>query len=406
MNRKLVVLVVGMLVASGVFIGLMGTGAVDRESDITLSPHPENGEYVVYNESGNVTIEFDGSNNDNLTGNGINTETYYEIDNVFNVTNENDGTIEFYVNDSSADVTFYKADDPTHTLENESNRTSLGPSETAVVGIAIDTRGDSDAADLSNMTIVAEIVEEETDEDEEDDTVVQSGGGSGDQEDDETETVEKPASITASIQGEDVTVPVQEGEALSGVGFDSQTSMDTVVSVTEVTDPAVPDPEGTEFVAGASISLNQDAGESVERIRMQIRRSRLDDLETTSDNLLVHHLNEETGEWETLETQVVREDGEKVVLEAPSAGFSTYAVFAQEQVETTTTEPTTAEPTTEAPPTEEPTTTESPMTESPTTEPPSTTSTEDEGPSTALIGAIIVVILALIAGLYFAYGRE
>ncbi|WP_259518987.1 PGF-pre-PGF domain-containing protein [Halanaeroarchaeum sp. HSR-CO] len=221
------------------------------------------------------------------------------------------------------------------------------------------------------------------------------GGGGGGQpaDDDDGEATDGPPSKSIALAGTNPTVRIDAGQSISMIGFGSQVELTDTVTVTEVTESPSPAPQGATFVTGAEITFGSSNGEDVDTVQMGVQQTRLDELGVSSNQLVLHHLNED-GEWEALETEVVSEDKFEVVLEAPSAGFSTYAVFAQEDVTTTTQQPTTTEaPTTTAAPTttEDPTTTEAPG---------------DDGPGALLIGGIIVVVLALIAALYLAFGRE
>ena len=148
------------------------------------------------------------------------------------------------------------------------------------------------------------------------------------------------------------------------------------------------------------VKLTGDSS-SVETVRMGVRQSRLDELGATADQLTVYHRNEATGEWDELETTVVREGGTVTVLEAPSAGFSEYAIFAGDSPEPTET------PT--ATPSEQPDTTATPTpiqetgkaqsgTPVPSESERAVTTTSGSGPGFTAIGALIaVLVVALVA---------
>ncbi|AOW80859.1 cell surface glycoprotein related protein [Halodesulfurarchaeum formicicum] len=223
-----------------------------------------------------------------------------------------------------------------------------------------------------------------------DDDAAGGGGGGGGGADDGGETTtpgDEPAAVEVDVTGTNPSVTV-DGQGLAFVEFAAATEIDDTVSVTEILEPPVAGPGGMAFVSGAEITFSGSGGDAVEQIRKGVKQSRLDELDVTADQLVIHHLNEETDEWEALDTEVASEDDTEVVLAAPSAGFSTYAVFAQEDVTTTTTEPT---PTT----TEAPTTTDAPPT---TTEVTTTEGPDEDGPGTTLWiilgGGILVVLLA------------
>jgi PGF-pre-PGF domain-containing protein len=226
------------------------------------------------------------------------------------------------------------------------------------------------------------------------------GGGGGGGAPAQTEEPQEPASISTSVTGTNPTISVDEGISLSSVGFGSQTDIDAEVEVNELTESPSPEPDGSTFVTGADITFTSGDSSGVERVRIGVRQSRLAELDVSSDRLVVAHLNEDSGEWELLDTTVESEDDEQVVLDAPSAGFSTYAVFAQEEPTTTATD--TPEPDTDTP---EPGT-DMPEPDTDTPEPGTDTPEPDGGPGPVLIGGLVIVVLAIAAGAYLALGRE
>jgi PGF-pre-PGF domain-containing protein len=84
------------------------------------------------------------------------------------------------------------------------------------------------------------------------------------------------------------------------------------VSVTEIT---VPDPD-------------QPA-----TIRKRVSTARLEEVEADAEDLRINRFNEDAGEWQGLDTEVVETTDERVVLEADTPGFSFFSVSAVSEPE-------------------------------------------------------------------------
>ncbi|APE96194.1 carboxypeptidase-like regulatory domain-containing protein [Halodesulfurarchaeum formicicum] len=211
-----------------------------------------------------------------------------------------------------------------------------------------------------------------------------SGGGGADDGTETTTTTTAPPSepVEEGLSGTEAEVAI-EGDSLVAVGFQSQTELSGSVSVQALQDPPQPVPEARQFVSAAEITFSDGDGEGVDMVRLSVSQSRLDELGVTPSGLVVAHLGDD--EWEELDTTVVSTDG-PVVVEAPSVGFSTYAVLAQEDVTTTTATGDTPTETTEPP---ADTTTETP------TETTTETDTPGFGISLSLVALIGAALLAL-----------
>lgn len=213
-------------------------------------------------------------------------------------------------------------------------------------------------------------------------------------------------SIAKGISGNQPELALSGGMPIQSVGFTSQAGLSASVSVEELSGPPGDTPPGLQFVAGADITFTMGDSDDVDTVRLGVERDRVDEIGVTVDQLAIYHYDDQHNEWEALETSVVSEGDGEVVLEAPSAGFSAYAIFAQQAETTTTTQPPT---TTTQPPAD--TTTQPPA--DTTTQPPSDTTTTTSagptgpsgggGPGPLLIGGIIVVLLALGAAAYLVY---
>ena len=225
------------------------------------------------------------------------------------------------------------------------------------------------------------------------------GGGGGSVGGGDNVDVDEGVSVTAGISGTDATVIV-DGESLSEVGFTSQTNLSATVTVTERTGPSVEGPASRTFATGADIEFAFDSSDSVETVRIGVKRSRLDELGVTADQLSIYHLNDATGEWSELDTTVVRQNDLRVVLGAPQDGFSEYAVFAADPGQT---EPP-GTPTTDTPAPGEDTPTpdgETASEDTPTDDEPAAT-TDGTGPGFT----VVLALLALVAAALLAVRRD
>ena len=147
------------------------------------------------------------------------------------------------------------------------------------------------------------------------------GGGASTSDDDDT----TGAVITLVGTTANVTV---DGQALSSVGFTSQTELLAGVTVTELAGSPTAPVSNASFVAGADIGFPSGGSDSIETVQLSLRQSRLDERAVTAEQLQIFHRNETAGRWDGLETAVIGRDSGSVTVEAPSAGFSVYAVFA------------------------------------------------------------------------------
>ncbi len=231
--------------------------------------------------------------------------------------------------------------------------------------------------------------------DTDDDTDVPIGGGGGGGGDVDTG---EGITVSASISGTNATIPI-DGESLSEVGFTSQTNLSATVTVTERTSPSVEGPANRTFATGADIEFVLGESDGVETIRIGVKQSRLDELGVTADQLSIYHLNETADEWTELDTTVVRQNDNRVVLEAPSDGFSEYAVFATDPGQTTDPgTPTPGTPTDTATPDDADQQTDSEPADSEPTDSEPAATTDGSGPGfTAAVALLALVAAALLA---------
>jgi PGF-pre-PGF domain-containing protein/PGF-CTERM protein len=82
---------------------------------------------------------------------------------------------------------------------------------------------------------------------------------------------------------------------------------------------------------GASVSVSQIEVPDPDRsatIRKRVSRARLEEIEADAADLRISRFDDEAGEWQLLDTEVVESGEERVVLEADTPGFSFFAVSA------------------------------------------------------------------------------
>jgi chitodextrinase len=109
---------------------------------------------------------------------------------------------------------------------------------------------------------------------------------------------------------------------------------------TQESTPADADPSPGTAVQVADITVPDSAADASATIRMTVSADRLSAVDATAEQLQVTRFAD--GEWQSLDTSVVDESGDGVVLEARTPGFSYFAVNAVSEPEATAAvEPTT-----------------------------------------------------------------
>jgi hypothetical protein len=98
----------------------------------------------------------------------------------------------------------------------------------------------------------------------------------------------------------------------------------TVEVTTQESEPADVEPPSGTAVQVSEITVPEDARDSPATIRMTVDTARLEEHDATTEELRVERFSD--GAWESLETTVVEEGTERVVLEAETPGFSLFAV--------------------------------------------------------------------------------
>lgn len=138
------------------------TGGDEVGGDVVLAPHSgPNGDYALLNEDAELELLLSAAN-PNVEGEGVPDDALTPIDRVFTITYTGDEWARVYVTDESDDVTFYRGDDPTDSIEGRSNNVTLGPDESVAVGLLVDTRGDHDVEAVDSFAVNAEVAEPES----------------------------------------------------------------------------------------------------------------------------------------------------------------------------------------------------------------------------------------------------
>jgi hypothetical protein len=144
-------------------------------------------------------------------------------------------------------------------------------------------------------------------------------------------------------------------------------------------------------------------------VTFELKQSVLDSLGVSAEDLQIERYDTSTGEWETLETEVVGTSGDTVTIRADVPDFGTY-VISTRPVEPQVTETATPTPTPTATPTPTPTATETPTSTPGTTETPdtpeetpeetgtqATETTSTQFPGLGIVATLVAFVLALLA---------
>ncbi|MCO8265100.1 PGF-pre-PGF domain-containing protein [Haloferax sp. AB510] len=138
--------------------------------------------------------------------------------------------------------------------------------------------------------------------------------------------------------GSQVSASLPDGATVTNVdvAFGSQGTGEVIVRERSSLPGTVGQPANP-AVGFVQIDVPSSLKDSPSTVTMTVRQSRLDDLGITAQDLQVERYNDETGEWEVLDTRVVSQGDGQVVLEADTPGFSYFAVTSKQAVTTTTT---------------------------------------------------------------------
>ncbi|WP_277813248.1 PGF-pre-PGF domain-containing protein [Haloferax sp. ATB1] len=196
--------------------------------------------------------------------------------------------------------------------------------------------------------------------------------------------------------GSQVSASLPDGATVTNVdvAFGSQGTGEVIVRERSSLPGTVGQPANP-AVGFVQIDVPSSLEDSPSTVTMTVRQSRLDDLGITAQDLQVERYNDETGEWEVLDTRVASQGNGQVVLEADTPGFSYFAVTSKQAVTTTTTTADDGETTTADD--GETTTGTSGFDDETTTEEPTTTDSviPGFGVTAALIALVAIALIAV-----------
>ncbi len=118
-------------------------------------------------------------------------------------------------------------------------------------------------------------------------------------------------------------------------------SADANVTVQTVEQTSLPDPSPeSDFVGGVSVDVSNRSGqvEASGNITVSYDQSVVDSNDLDEDSMSVYFFNESRGEWTSEGVEVVDRDTGENTVTADVAHFSTYAVFAEQQDDSTDTD--------------------------------------------------------------------
>ncbi|WP_239640763.1 PGF-pre-PGF domain-containing protein [Haloferax prahovense] len=136
--------------------------------------------------------------------------------------------------------------------------------------------------------------------------------------------------------GSQVSASLPDGATVTNVdvAFGSQGTGEVIVRERTSLPGTVGRPSNA-AIGYVQIDVPNSLSDSPSTITLSVRQDRLDELGITAQDLAVERYNDESGEWETLDTRVVSEGDGRVVLEVDTPGFSYFAVTSTQAVTTT-----------------------------------------------------------------------
>ena len=358
-----VAVIASLLLPAGALIGTMGAPSedvFDGEPSVEIAAHDgPNGDYVEKTGDGEVRID--------LADSGVNTNALTGIKRVFDIRNTDTTDVTVWVtHNGDENVTLY--DDTTgDPIERANESVTLESGEEITVSIDIDSRGVSAGEELLSTVTLHAGFEAEGEE-----SVTQPGTGDGAGSNGAPEPVEPPEPIESVELDGDVEVIFEDGTS-SGVEVrrvdiaeledDPAENIDRppiAVISSEYSEARGTDAPGDEAfdtmtLVGESVELSGErstigAAEAVSNrdritqlvdievpperkdqpatVRMRIDRDRLGDVDP--EETMIGHRTDEG--WELLETRVVDQTEESVIVAAETPGFSMFAVFSPPDV--------------------------------------------------------------------------
>lgn len=189
------------------------------------------------------------------------------------------------------------------------------------------------------------VVEAEPTDDDDDTTTTTTGGPTPTDDD---EVVDVDSEIEEEL-GDDADVTNKETADIetdldagtSSATFDATSNIESITfsdtadgETTTRNVDGVPEQTGTP--PGAAVSLTQitvpeDVRDTAATLSLRVSSDQLNDLDASADDLVAYRHAD--GEWQTLETEVVSESDNEIMIEAETPGFSYFAVSTAEEEE-------------------------------------------------------------------------
>lgn len=237
---------VALLVPSGA-TPFLSSGPTDSVGEhVQLQPTQGPGGYVSYLEDGELVVDVSGSN-PSMDIEGVNPNTVTRLENVFLVHYNGSQQARVWLTHDGDGLTFTAEG---HPIESEDDAITLGPNESAVVDLIVDTRGDSSVENVDDFTVhavAANSSSEETDGTLPGDWWSSSDGktqepagedsdGDSDEESDEITTTEATTSDTESPESSPSDTTTDD---LGGVGGEETTTVATPDTTTAPKGPSL-----------------------------------------------------------------------------------------------------------------------------------------------------------------------
>ncbi|MFP8956489.1 PGF-pre-PGF domain-containing protein [Natrialbaceae archaeon A-CW3] len=314
-----------------------GVDTLEEIDDLIAVPSSgPNGDYVVIDEDGQLTIDLT-SENPNTAVDGVPPSAFTGIDDVFELEYTGSEGATVWIETDDERLEFYTE---SGSIADEENATVLGPNERVAVGFSVDSEG-LEAGDqiVGTFTVHATIADSRV--------YVASPRA--------TIEIDAPDNVTRNVTIENA----RSHLALTGdaqafqIGSDV-TLEELTVRFTERGDPAftldaaevaeveqrlggLPSETGTIEIGSYSVRDAWEA-ETIRDVeyRYAIDRDWLNASGADPETVTLHSYDDEDDRWETIETSVVAETADVVVIEARLDGFSTHALTIESPVVTVT----------------------------------------------------------------------
>lgn len=326
-----------------------GDGSETLADRIDISPSDgPNGQYATV-EDDEIRIDFE----------GLNDRARTTAHDVFELTSHADDDVEVWVQSDDAAVTAYAGDNPDRTMASD-DRVRLAPGDTLSVGFHLDTHGETPQDVTISIGLRYEDEDDPTDDPE---TGPQTPTATPTPTPDDTEETEFRDDATGvevtfgdDVDPENVTVEelteqpadgpeappravIDRGSRLSGIADDGisvfgdrQVAMQgETVRLTGTTSTVYGAPglsKNPQALSIVRIVPPEEVRERPATVRLSVDRSRFGDSDPAAARIGRHTPDG----WQVLQTRVVEETDNRVVLEARTTGFSTFAVFADVDV--------------------------------------------------------------------------